>query len=443
MKWPKLQKTLPFLLAAVLAGAMAWHRGVFINWNLNAFIVTSIVTPLVFLALAASVIWPGKAKPGWKCLQILAWLAAFIAVEQGVPYYVNIVKYNAGGAGPAMRAMLPLLAALVISLLFLFLRGTGMLSKKLGAALLGGSLAVTAFIGVWGFVKPDPVLKTLGRMDIYENSVEDALPQGLVHGIVLEHFSMERIDGKTPKCLIVGYDGARADALVNIAEGESGILALKAAGGGVYQAYTGGDGNKQDTSTAPGWTTMLTGHWAEEPGGAGHGVVSNGVNKTLEPGLIFTQILEQRLAKGTSFIVSWGGHFVGENASYAADMAYCGEKGLNAAWFTMSDDAETLAQALGEIEADDCADMVMCILEHCDHTGHASGFENKNPDYVKAFRDSDREALALIDAVKARAEYDSEDWLIVIASDHGGDGTGHGGQAASCRQVFIALNKPI
>jgi len=87
--------------------------------------------------------------------------------------------------------------------------------------------------------------------------------------------------------------------------------------------------------------------------------------------------------------------------------------------------------------------MVMCILEHCDHTGHGSGFGNKNPAYIEAFRESERDALLLINAVKARETYADEDWLIIIGSDHGGIGTGHGPQFTVCRQVFIAANKPI
>ena len=98
-------------------------------------------------------------------------------------------------------------------------------------------------------------------------------------------------------------------------------------------------------------------------------------------------------------------------------------------------------QTLAAIETADGPDMVMCILEHCDHTGHSSGFGNKNPAYVKAFRDSDREALALINAVKNRGTYADEDWLIIITTDHGGDGTAHGSQLAGCRQTFFALNK--
>jgi len=158
MKWSKLQKPLPFLLVAVLAGVMAWHCSVFINWNMNAFIVTSIVTPLVFLALAVSVVWPGKAKPGWKCLHIFAWLAAFLAVEQGVTYAINIVKYNAGGAVPAMRTMLPLLALLVALLLIkplLALRRGGRLAagaSVLAVLIVGGYFIMPAldFSGVYG-----------------------------------------------------------------------------------------------------------------------------------------------------------------------------------------------------------------------------------------------------------------------------------------------------
>jgi len=149
MKKQHLQKLLPFLLALALAGAMAWHCHVFINWNLNAFIVTSIVTPLAFLALAVSVVWPGKAKTGWKCLQIFAWLAAFIAVEQGVTYAINIVKHNAGGARPAMRAMLPLLALLVALLLVKPLLALGR-----GGRLAAGASVLAALIVGGYFIMP-------------------------------------------------------------------------------------------------------------------------------------------------------------------------------------------------------------------------------------------------------------------------------------------------
>ena len=86
----------------------------------------------------------------------------------------------------------------------------------------------------------------------------------------------------------------------------------------------------------------------------------------------------------------------------------------------------------------------MVTLDACDYAGHGTGFSNKSPAYVQAFLDSDSYALRLIDAVKARANYADEDWLIIICTDHGGDeGGGHGSPLPAHRQVFIASDKPI
>ena len=134
-------KFLPFLLAAVLAGVLAWHYTIYVHWNMNAYILTSVISPLVFLALVASVVWPGPAKTSGKCLRILGWLAAFIAVEQGLAYYINNVRHNAsGGARAAMQAVLPLLALLTALLLIKPLLS---LSRKLRRAL---AIAVIALL---------------------------------------------------------------------------------------------------------------------------------------------------------------------------------------------------------------------------------------------------------------------------------------------------------
>ena len=437
----KLQLLSVLGLCLGMAAALAWYYDAYTNWQPIAFALALVAVSvgiilLTLLALRAR----GEKGIAWKtALSMLVFTGIILG---GVPAVINNVIGGGKWARQAAWIALVLAAAQLTVLLYLFLRGTGRLSKKAGAALLSACLAATAFSGVWMFVKPDPVITQLDLMEIYDNSIEDSFQQGIVHDIVLEHFSRERADDKTPKCLLVGFDGCRADALATINKSRSGIMALKAQGGGVYYAYTGGEPpQEQATSTGPGWTTMLTGHWAEEPGGTGHTITGNGISKPVEPKLIFTQLLEQNLAKKTAFIVSWNGHFKDRNASYLNEMAYCKAHGLDAVWITKTSDAGTFRKTLAEAKAADGPDMVMCILEHCDHTGHSSGFSNKNPDYVKAFRDSDREALALIDAVKNRAAYAEEDWLIIITTDHGGDGTSHGSQAAGCRQTFVALNK--
>jgi len=294
---------------------------------------------------------------------------------------------------------------------------------------------------------PGEYLTQLNCTGIFANRAQDAMPQTAVHDVVLAFFEADH-GGKTPKCLLIGYDGARADALANTKDDpNAGTQVLKAGGGAIYNLYTGGEWlklNLQDTSTACGWTTMLTGHWAVEKGGTGHGVTANGVTKAADaPKLVFTELLEKKLAQKTRFIVSWGGHFAGSDATYLNDMAYCEANKLGATWTTAADDGETFDKTLAEVKAAGCADMVMCILEYCDHAGHGHGYGNRVPEYVQAIKDAERDAAALIAAVKARVNYANEDWLILISADHGGVFTGHGPQFAGCRQIFLAANKKV
>jgi len=319
-------------------------------------------------------------------------------------------------------------------------------------AVLGFLESLVVLVGslftIGQFVPPGDYLTQLNRTGIFDNRAQDAVPQTVVRDIILEFFKEADHGGKTPKCLLVGYDGARADALINTkGDPGAGTQLLKAGGGAIYNMYTGGNWyefNWQDTSTAPGWMTMVTGHWAKEKGGTGHGVSTNDPSKPAEgPKVIFTELLEKNLAKKTSYIVSWNKHFNGENATYVNDIAYCGENGLNAEWTDTDSDAETFAATLAEVEDPDGADMVMCILEYCDSAGHGNGFSNTEPAYVQAIKDSERDAAALIAAVEARGSYGSEDWLIIITADHGGFFTGHGPQFTVCRQIFLAANRKV
>ena len=49
----------------------------------------------------------------------------------------------------------------------------------------------------------------------------------------------------------------------------------------------------------------------------------------------------------------------------------------------------------------------------------------------------------VIEAIKARKNYENEDWLIILTSDHGGFVTSHGGLTIQERMTFIVINKEI
>lgn len=58
-----------------------------------------------------------------------------------------------------------------------------------------------------------------------------------------------------------------------------------------------------------------------------------------------------------------------------------------------------------------------------DETGHQDGFHPS----VKAIERVDRHVGSLMSAVQSRLNYESENWLVVVSTDHGGQGTGHDG----------------
>ncbi len=94
-----------------------------------------------------------------------------------------------------------------------------------------------------------------------------------------------------------------------------------------------------------------------------------------------------------------------------------------------------------EITRKDCADFVLIIYENTDSAGHDFGFTFNNPIYINGFRTEDAYGYELIKAIEAREIYDSEDWLIIVTSDHGGFGTGHGGASIQERMTFVVMNQ--
>lgn len=272
----------------------------------------------------------------------------------------------------------------------------------------------------------------------YSNTIETAVPQTAIRSMITDHFTSALPEGKTEKkVLVIGYDGCRADALTLLGDADSGAIAyLLSTGASKELAYCGGVNypaiNTQDTSTAPGWCSILTGNWADV-----HGITGNGIEKSNDVLTIFTTLVEAGTIDSSAFYVSWNGHFNSEGTTYIQEKNYIAEKGLNVNFCDADDDDGTTANALNDIKSADCSDFIFAILEHTDHAGHDTGFCFNNPDYSKAFVDSEIQGKAMIDAVEARETYETEDWLIIITSDHGGYNTGHGSLTLQERMTFI------
>lgn len=311
--------------------------------------------------------------------------------------------------------------------------------------LIAGGITCAVLIPKLEYAKDEGDTEELYRKNVdlvaYDNTIENAIPQTELYNIIKAHFEGELPEGKAvKKAIIIGYDGCRADVLKEIVDGDSGIDRLTDGGAQKLLSYCGGVNypavNTQDTSTAPGWCSVLTGVWATE-----HGIVANDITKSMEYKTLLTSLVEDEIIDSSSFITKWKGHFDRNNATYLAEKDYCIKNNLKVAFNTCKDDEASLEFTLDEIKKSDCADFLFVIYEPTDSTGHNYGFTINNPRYVDAFHTADNYGLQTIKAIEARETFDTEDWLIIITSDHGGIGTEHGDASIQERMTFIVMNK--
>lgn len=275
----------------------------------------------------------------------------------------------------------------------------------------------------------------------YENTVETAIPQTDLYNVIKNHFSAPLPEGKTEKkAIVIGYDGCRADALTLMPKSFSAIQKMVDEGYPLNISYCGGinypEKNTQATSTAPGWCSILTGVWADE-----HGITGNGITKSVEPKTLLVSLVEDKTIDSATFITRWDGHFVNDDSTYKAEKEYCENNSLNVEYIHTSGDLASANKTIGNIKQDDCSDFIFAIYEGPDAAGHGFGFSTNSPIQEAGFVINDILAYNTIKAIENRDTYESEDWLIILTSDHGGYGTGHGGDTIQERMTFVICNK--
>ncbi len=278
----------------------------------------------------------------------------------------------------------------------------------------------------------------VNSIDFFKNTIETAIPQTELYKYIDDHFSSPLKEGKTKKkAIIIGYDGCRVDALSFMNEvPNGGIKYLLNTGADANLSYCGGINypyfNKQETSTAPGWCSIITGIWAYK-----FGIVSNDIRKDNSHLTNLTTLVESGTIDSSSFYTSWDGHFETKNSTYINEKKYTKDKNLNVNFVLGKNDTELCDNVLKDLNSKECSDYIFAIIEHTDHCGHESGFSTKNPKYVEAYKSCEIDGRKIIDAIESRDTYDTEDWLILITSDHGGFKNGHGAFTIQERMTFV------
>jgi len=85
------------------------------------------------------------------------------------------------------------------------------------------------------------------------------------------------------------------------------------------------------------------------------------------------------------------------------------------------------------------SDVHFLALDNVDHVGHRTGFSLENPEYVDAIKMVDQQLGRLLSAIETRQNRLDEEWMVLITSDHGGEGTSHGALNEACRTIPLLI----
>ncbi|MFC4993088.1 LamG-like jellyroll fold domain-containing protein [Rubritalea tangerina] len=228
--------------------------------------------------------------------------------------------------------------------------------------------------------------------------------------------------------LVIGIDGVRPDSL--IAANTPNIDSIINGAAVTYNAISGGvlgTPSQQPTFSGPGWSSILTGVWADK-----HGVTSNsfdGRNYTNYPHF-FSRIHQSNPNANLVSIVVWNqiNDFIEADSNNAASFK------LNT-----SDDVALTSAAVNQL-ANSNPDVLFVHFDEVDHAGHAYGYSTQVANYISAIEGVDTQIGTLLNTLQNRSNAANEDWQIIITTDHGGIGFGHGGQTVDERTIFI-VNK--
>jgi predicted AlkP superfamily pyrophosphatase or phosphodiesterase len=243
----------------------------------------------------------------------------------------------------------------------------------------------------------------------------------LLLALALLHLAIGSViagDPPAKKVLIIGIDGCRPDAL--LAAKAPHLHDLIKNGAFSDQAKTG-----DMTASGSGWGSLLSGVWREK-----HGVRGNDfkLSNFQEFPDCLTRIKKARPNAFVASIVHWD----------PIQKQIIKKSDVNAAYKT---DAE-VTKAACQLLTDKNPDLLFVHLDDVDGAGHRFGFDPKLPTYLKAIEKVDTQVGDILKAMQKRATYEKEDWLILVSTDHGGKGKGHGNDTPEERTIFLIVSGP-
>ncbi|MET3539149.1 alkaline phosphatase family protein [Chryseobacterium limigenitum] len=226
------------------------------------------------------------------------------------------------------------------------------------------------------------------------------------------------MSAQTKKVLFIGIDGCRPDVIMS--SNTPNIQGLLPTAVYSLDAIT-----LAPTISGNGWSSMLTGVGLDK-----HNVPDNNFTNPNYANYrdFLTRIESYNSNLRTISLAHWAP--INNNIINSADVKT-----------NFSTDLAVKNAAVNALQNDN-PDVLFVDFDDVDGAGHSYGFSSAVPQYVNSIQLTDTYIGEILTAMKNRSTYNNENWLVVVTTDHGGEGASHGGGNLTERDIFSIYSNP-
>lgn len=231
-------------------------------------------------------------------------------------------------------------------------------------------------------------------------------------------FAGALFNAQTKKVLFIGIDGCRPDVMMS--SNTPNIQGLLPTAVYSLDAIT-----LAPTISGNGWSSMLTGVGLDK-----HNVPDNNFTNPNYANYrdFLTRIETYNSNLRTMSLVHWAP--INNNIINTADVKT-----------NFSTDLAVKNAAVNALQNDN-PDVLFVDFDDVDGAGHSYGFSSTSTQYVNSIQTTDTYIGEILTAMKNRSTYNNENWLVVVTTDHGGEGASHGGGNLTERDIFSIYSNP-
>jgi len=251
------------------------------------------------------------------------------------------------------------------------------------------------------------------------------------------------------KVLILGLDGCRDDAFEyayqKIKEQQKYPFFTKLVEESLvaHHIYAGGhnyDITKQSTVSEPGWTTILTGVWANQH----HIYFNNSLEKNKynhDYPTLFNYVKKYIPSSRVAIFTDWSpisiigqfSYFGGDNVDINRIYEYKNLEELESQHVIMLQDIAST------MNAENSPTLIFVHFNNPDEMGHLFGFSTEVPEYINAIDKEISHIDQILQSVLV-SEFNGNQWLVILTTDHGGHGNIHGLFSWDDKAIFTVIH---